>query len=477
MFSPEVFQRVHALCIGDIMLDQYLHGVVNRVSPEAPVPIVHERHTLNRLGGVGNVLSNCVSLGARVSLIGVIGDDDAGRVCQSLLEDLPGVKSDLLVVSDRPTTCKKRVMVEGHQLLRIDQEETHPLTNDQVSALQQRLQALLEGIDVVIVSDYKKGVLTQDLVQFVIQECTFRKIPVVVDPKQPDPSFYHGATLMTPNLKEMKLFRGQGLESDDSLNQAATQLMREQGWQYLLVTRSQKGMTLYQQGHPPYHRAAHAREVFDVTGAGDTVAAVMALGLGAGQPLPQVVEMANAAAGLVVAKVGTATLTPLELTSALHHDVMPDLKSYNLQALIDQVQAWRVQGLSIGFTNGCFDLFHVGHLTLLQDAGQQCDRLIVALNSDASVKRLKGPQRPVNHEKDRQTLLNAFSFVDATIIFDEETPLALIQALQPDVLIKGSDYTPESVVGGEVVLARGGRIHLSTLVPGLSTTKLLSKVA
>ncbi len=474
------FDHRNVLCLGDVMLDRYHYGRIERISPEAPVPVVRLSDTRAMLGGAGNVARNVASLGGTAVLIGVVGQDPAGREIAALIAATPGIVDATISSRLRPTICKSRV-IAGHQhVVRLDEEATAPLCAVDTQATMERISDWVARCDVVVISDYAKGLLSDAVLDHVIEEARRHGRSVFVDPKRADFGAYRGATVLTPNLKELAAVSRGPVETEAQVAAAAQDLLKETGAAAVLVTRSEKGMMLVEAGGAVHAVAARAREVFDVSGAGDTAVAVTALATAAGHPLPEAVRLANAAAGIVVGKVGTATVDVEELRSALDLDAAQDEadgKFAHFAHACTQIEAWRRRGLRIGFTNGCFDILHRGHVSLLRRARASCDRLIVALNTDASVRRLKGPNRPVNALEDRCAVIAAVEAVDLVVAFDEDTPLELIRRLRPDVIFKGADYRPEDVVGADVVAAHGGHLALIDLVAGCSTTRILSRAA
>lgn len=472
------WQNSTVLCIGDVMLDRFVYGSVTRISPEAPIPVLRVGRETLMLGGAGNVARNIGAIGAAVTFVSVIGDDAAGRKIAGLLADEPGVQPHLLTEPDRITTEKTRFIAESHQLLRADLETTAAITPATEQALLDVCAARMAECGVVVLSDYGKGVLTPDLVRRLIALARQAGKPVIVDPKGRDFSHYRGAALVTPNRSELAAVTGMPVDSDDAAVAAARHLIAASGIERVLVTRSEDGMTLVDGGGQADQIPATAREVFDVSGAGDTVVAVLSAGLSAGASLGDAARLANAAAGIVVGKVGTAVIHPEELRRELMdeqsgHD---HAKVVSLSEALALIAGWRRAGQTVGFTNGCFDLLHPGHVSLLAQARGACDRLIVGLNSDASVSRLKGPERPVQNEVARATVLASLASVDLVVLFTEDTPLELIRAIRPDVLVKGADYTIDTVVGADVVQSYGGRIMLAGLVPEQSTTRLVQRM-
>jgi D-beta-D-heptose 7-phosphate kinase/D-beta-D-heptose 1-phosphate adenosyltransferase len=462
---------VRALVIGDVMLDRYLEGDVGRISPEAPVPVVRLTREWYRPGGAGNVAASLAGLGCRATLAGVAGSDpEAGRLRRSLEE--AGVEG--VVLAERPgtrTICKTRVVSHGHhQLLRLDQDGELGEFVAGGEEIRGRLGDLLDAHDVVVLSDYGKGALTPGLVRAAIEGCRARSIPCVVDPKQPDFGVYAGATLLTPNLMEAQRAAGRPLAEEEAIRGACVELKSRLGLEHMLITRGADGMTLATGGGALHHFPAEVREVADVTGAGDTVAAVMAAWLGAGAPAEGACRAASVAAGIAVSHPGCYVVRRGELEWALRGQ-SPKVKS------AEEAARWaadqRGAGRRVVFTNGCFDILHAGHLVCLEQARRLGDTLMVGLNSDSSVRGNKGPERPVVGQDARAALLAGLACVDAVVVFDEPTPLELIRVVRPDVLVKGGDYTIDQIVGADLVQSMGGRVATVPLVPGLSTTLIL----
>jgi D-beta-D-heptose 7-phosphate kinase/D-beta-D-heptose 1-phosphate adenosyltransferase len=467
------FSQAKVACVGDLMLDCYVYGNVDRISPEAPVPVLHIKSAFSVVGGAGNVVRNLSSLGVYVDCFGIVGSDAAGAQVEMDLRTLPTVTTYLR--TEGKTSQKTRYVSQGHQLLRVDDETiSAPSRFIQEGLCHDIIQKLTQS-QVLILSDYGKGLLTADLCQEVISEARKNSIQVVVDPKGMDYSKYRGATVITPNLKELSLVYGSSLATTDDIVRAARSLLTHLDVKAILVTRGAEGMSLVTQSTDPLHIPTQAQDIFDVSGAGDTVVATLAVALACGMTLEDAAFLSNVAAGIVVGKAGTATVTLEEITSAQASQQSRN-KILSLEMLKQQVQTWHHQGLTVGFTNGCFDLLHLGHLHLLEDSKRQCDRLIVAINSDESIKRLKGEERPLQSQLVRSSVLAALESVDAVIIFEEDTPLRLIEEIIPDVLIKGADYTIDQVVGANVVLKEGGKVHLVDLKKGYSTTQTVQKI-
>lgn len=470
---------VRVLAVGDLMLDRFVYGAVERISPEAPVPVLRIDREQAMLGGVGNVVRNLRAQAASVCLVALVGRDEAAREVKGLLRDDVEIESHLLEEGDRPTTIKTRYIAGGQQMLRADRERAHAVAATLEEEIIARAEADLGHAQALVLSDYGKGVLTERVVRRLIAAARPRAVPVIVDPKGNDYTRYAGASLVTPNRRELSEATGLPTVTDAEVVAAAAAVIERAGVEAVLVTRSQDGMTLLRAADPgsPLHLPATAREVYDVSGAGDTVVATVAAAMAAGIDIESACRLANAAAGIVVGKIGTATASAAELTAAFRARELEtgEAKSVTLEDALTHVAAWRDQGLTIGFTNGVFDLLHPGHISLLRQARAQCDRLVVGINSDASVKRLKGEGRPVQNDAARALVLGSLAAVDLVVIFGEDTPLALIEALRPDLLVKGADYTVDKVVGADVVRSYGGRVMLAVLEDGHSTTATIAR--
>jgi len=470
------------IVIGDVMIDHYVHGQVKRVSPEAPVPVLHVSHERYALGGAANVAGNIGALGAHATLLGVVGNDPAALQLYSMLAEAGDISAELITCQNHPTIVKTRYLGDRQQIVRVDREEVTPYPSLTIESLIRRLGSTIEDCDVIVLSDYGKGVLCNSVLTELFALAAKWNKPVIVDPKRVKFQDYAGATYITPNRKELEAAVNLPAESDDEAFDAAMKAIEATN-AAILLTRSEKGMALFRKDQEPIHLSTVAKEVFDVSGAGDTVVATLAAALGAGLPIEAGMQLANAAAGVVVAKLGTSVCTKDELINALElarpkHPSRVELSELGPTSWDDaraQRELWRTQGLTVGFANGCFDLLHPGHVTLLLLAAAQVDRLIVAINSDASVRELKGPTRPVQNEMARAAVLMSVKRVDLVTIFSEPTPLELISHLVPDVLFKGSDYTEDAVVGGDIVKAAGGRVALIDLVVGHSTSKLVER--
>jgi D-beta-D-heptose 7-phosphate kinase / D-beta-D-heptose 1-phosphate adenosyltransferase len=469
------------LCIGDLMLDEFVYGEVSRISPEAPTPVLAVTRESRAIGGAGNVARGIAALGARCLFVAVTGEDEAAQVLrQAFAENWPTVETHILVDSGRPTTRKTRFVSEHHSthLLRADWEVAAPVGAEAEESLIALARSLLPRADAVVLSDYAKGVLSPRLIRAVIDAAKADRKPVIVDPKRHDFGIYQGATLITPNRKELADASRRLVSGEDDIVAAAQELSARIVSEAVLVTRSEEGMTLCVRNSEPLHVPAYPVKVRDVSGAGDTVAAVLAVMLASEIGFEGAARAANAAGAVVVGKRGTATVSLAELRSRLlpAASLASEEKTvFDWASLDDHVADWRRLGLRIGFTNGCFDLLHPGHVKLLTEARAACDRLIVGLNSDASVARLKGTGRPVQHQQGRAEVLAALEAVDLVVIFDQDTPLELIRRIRPRVLIKGADYRADQVVGRELIEADGGEVVLVGLAPGYSTTTLVNR--
>lgn len=477
-FSPvDTVHPAWALVIGDLMLDRYLWGKVDRVSPEAPVPVVLLDRENCRPGGAANVAANLAGLGMTCRLLGCVGDDEAGK---QLIENVAqsGVDTQFIVsLPNRPTITKTRIIGGHQQMLRLDRESSTAFDATELQQVEAAIaKALLVAPSIVLLSDYAKGVLHPDVCQLVIRQAKQAGIPVLVDPKGRDFSKYRGATALTPNRRETAEVCG-GINAIADLLVAAERLRQELELDFLAVTRSEEGISLIELDRQ-LHIPAMAKQVFDVSGAGDTVIATLAAGLVAGLGRDDALHLANLAAGIVVGKVGTVPVTAVELLKELTTEEVREQadKVCTLDQLLARVAQWKSAGHSVVFTNGCFDLLHSGHVTYLEQARKLGQRLIIGLNTDRSVSALKGPSRPVIHEADRARVLAALESVDAVILFEEDTPLRLISGIRPDVLVKGSDYSEDQVVGGTEVKSWGGRVALVDIVPGRSTSRIIGKL-
>jgi D-beta-D-heptose 7-phosphate kinase/D-beta-D-heptose 1-phosphate adenosyltransferase len=478
------FHRAHVLILGDVMLDRFIYGSVERISPEAPIPVMAIERTAAMPGGAANVARNVATLGGQVSLIGVVGQDGAADELRTQLAAMPTIVPELVIDATRPTTLKTRHIADRQQVLRTDVESRAPVSTAVAEAVLARFRAVLARAQIVILSDYGKGLLADGLTAEAIAAARQSGRLVLVDPKSKSLRKYRGATVITPNRVELQSACGQECSSDEQVVDGARAILSQDICAALVVTRGSEGMTVVsnsERADPPVpvHIRTAAREVFDVSGAGDTVVATLALALANGGRLVDAARLANTAAGIAVGKPGTATVSAGEIIARLDpaQDGPLSGKHFTLESVQQLVTRWRDLGLRIAFTNGCFDLLHPGHVALLNQASRSADRLVVGLNSDLSVRRLKGAGRPIQSEVARATVLASLKAVDAVVIFQEDTPLELIAALEPDVLVKGADYTIDTVVGAELVLQRGGKVLLADLVPAHSTTNTIERIA
>ncbi len=458
-------------CVGDLMLDRYVYGDVSRISPEAPIPVLRARRTVAMPGGVGNVARNVAALGGTARLGGVAGEDAAGAELTALVAAEARIEDFIARSRAAGTIVKTRYVSGGQQLMRLDEEELL------VSAFER--DDVFSGTSAILLSDYGKGVVSERLIRSAVWQAQNAGIPVIVDPKGRDFARYGAVDVIKPNASELAGATGLPVDSDAEIEAALEALLEATTAKAIVVTRAGKGMSLMRRGEPAQHFPGRAREVFDVSGAGDTGLAALGLALGAGASLEQAVQLAILASGVVVGKSGTAVVTPAELIEAevSQHAGTALVKVTALDDLAAEVEGWHRQGLKVGFTNGCFDVLHRGHVAYLAQARSWCDRLVVALNSDASVRTLKGDGRPVNDLESRAVVIGGLASVDRVTAFDDPTPLRLIERLRPDVLIKGADYTRETVVGAELVASWGGEVRLAAFTDGFSTTRTLERIA
>jgi D-beta-D-heptose 7-phosphate kinase/D-beta-D-heptose 1-phosphate adenosyltransferase len=472
------FGAVHVLVVGDLMLDRYLWGEVNRISPEAPVPVVRLKEQTEQLGGAANVAANLAGLGLQVTIAGFVGADSEGLRLMGLLSGLSSTTDTVVRLSDRPTTTKTRVISGHQQMLRLDLEHEGPVPPDELAGLIDALrQKIRTKPAAVILSDYAKGVVCEHVSRLVIQEARSLNIPVFVDPKGRDYSKYIGATAITPNRSELALACRIPPEHLDDLLKAGEELRQRLELRFLAITRGEEGVTLIEPGAVS-HVAAVAKKVFDVSGAGDTVIATLTAGVVAGLNCLEAIHLANVAAGIVVGKVGTAPIDKTDLLEALSAEetLRQANKICSVDEAIRRVEKWRSNAEKIVFTNGCFDLLHAGHISFLEGARREGERLVVGLNTDRSVRALKGALRPIIPEQERARVLGALECVDAIVLFDEDTPLNLIKLLRPGVLVKGTDYSEDQVAGAAEVKSWGGRLLLLPIIPGWSSTEIIKKI-
>lgn len=476
------FSDLTVLCVGDLMLDRFTYGTASRISPEAPIPVVRQTHIMETLGGVGNAARNIAELGAKAHIIGVTGIDMAASDIHEIMAQAGMDESGIFGDPTRRTCEKIRVIAGQQQMVRLDIEDTHEVDEVMTARIKAGVDAALPKVQAVLISDYGKGLLTLDLLTYIIGKAKAAGLPVLVDPKGADYTRYKGATLVTPNLAELSLATGNGtLKGDAEVIDASQKLIKQCDLYAVVATRSKDGMSIIETGQPAVHLPTRAREVFDVSGAGDTVIAVLALGLAAGLSLHDAAYMANAAGGVVVGKLGTATLNREELSRAMKSSGTLEDKIVSWDQAKAMVAEWQKQGLKVVTTNGAFDILHEGHVTLLSQARALGDRLVVMLNSDASIKRYKDERRPINPGRARSMVMAALGCVDAVLIFgdkpeEDDKPLKIIEHLKPDIHVKGGDYELETLPETPVVRAHGGEMVIIPFVDGYSTSETLAKI-
>jgi D-beta-D-heptose 7-phosphate kinase/D-beta-D-heptose 1-phosphate adenosyltransferase len=472
------FHAARVLVLGDVMLDRFVYGSVERISPEAPIPVVSVERFLDMPGGAANVARNIAAMGARVVLLGVVGEDVWAQDLRTQLKLSPTIDAHLIADSSRPTSVKTRYVADGQQVMRADRESRMALQAPIEGALLDRYSVALRDASVIVLSDYAKGVLSDSATRAAIDIARRAGKTIIVDPKAKDFGKYRGATILTPNRLELQQACGQECIADEQVVDGARRLLDQGVCDVMIVTRGKDGMSVIQADGSAVHLPTAARQVFDVSGAGDTAVAAISLSIAAGAEVGEAAALANIAGGIVVGKRGTATVTTAEILAALRpFDGRADpQKIFALDTVLQLARSWREQGLKIAFANGCFDLLHPGHISLLEQARRSADRLIVGLNADLSIRRLKGPNRPVQSEVARATVLASMKSVDAVVIFAEDTPINLIETLEPDVLVKGADYTLDKVVGADFVISRGGEVLLAELLTGHSTTDTVKRV-
>ena len=469
--------RPRLLVIGDLILDEYIWGAINRISPEAPVPILETKSENLALGGAANVANNLTALGCEVHLVGAIGKDEKGERLLSLISG-QGINTEgIFRFVHRPTTSKIRIVAHNQQVLRIDKEDNRPITEETESKFVQHINKILPEMDCIICSDYHKGVLTEKVFKAIIHRAKNSKKRVLVDPKSSDFTLYKGATLVTPNQREVEQAVPIKIQDRNGLDRAAEYLLNLTHAEVLLITRGKDGMMLYQNKEEPVDIDTQAKEVFDVTGAGDTVVSVLGMALASGFNYKDSAWLSNMAASIVVGKVGTATVTLNEINEYLQEEMLRTSHTIlKLEELKKIVSLAKSTGKTIVFTNGCFDIIHGGHIEFLQKAKAMGDLLVVGLNSDESVRELKGEGRPIKSEGERANIISALKYVDYITIFDDDTPEEVIREVQPDILVKGDDYKMDEVVGREIVEGYGARVELIPIVHGLSTTRTVERI-
>lgn len=462
------------LVAGDAMVDEYILGDVERISPESPVPVLVTRDRLRRLGGAGNVVRNLVTMKGKVALFATVGKDNAGqwfkRHCEEMAIEAFWIKDD----ASRPTTIKTRVVARNQQIVRIDEEHVADISPELEAALLRDMEPVMPQVKAVVISDYGKGFLSKGLLKGLLESAARNNIPVLVDPKGMDFTKYRGATYVTPNVREASTASGIEIKGRDSLIRAGEAVLQQTGAEGVIITRGKEGSTLVTREKNQDFRVKPV-EIVDVTGAGDTVIAALALGIASGLNIENAIEVANLAASLVVARFGAAAVSLEEMIVSLRRNHERN-KLVSREAIGSLLREHRLQGHRVVFTNGCFDLFHAGHLEILRQAATLGDILVVGINSDKSVTKIKGPGRPIVAEAHRAEVVCGLNFVDYAVLFDEETPLNLIREVRPDILVKGEDWKGKKVVGEEIVRARGGSVEFVRLVPGVSTTELIKKI-
>jgi D-beta-D-heptose 7-phosphate kinase/D-beta-D-heptose 1-phosphate adenosyltransferase len=472
------FKGVRIACVGDVMVDRFVHGEVARVSPEAPIPVLAATHEAVMLGGAGNVARNLASLGGQASLAGVVGDDAPGHEALGLLGDEAGIEGHLVSRPRRRTTVKTRFVASGQQLLRLDSEERAALDSEAEASLLSAVRHACDGAKAILISDYAKGAISEAVIRACLDAAKGSGAVVVVDPKGRNFARYGAVDLIKPNASELAASTDLPAETDAEVEAALVAALNACSAKAILVTRAGRGMSIAVRGEAVRHARARPREVFDVSGAGDTALAALGLALGAGATLDEAAALAIAASGVAVERAGTATVSPEDLVEAelTARSSAAEAKLATPERMVEVVARWRALGFKVGFTNGCFDVLHRGHTAYLAQARSWCDRLIVGLNSDASVRALKGEGRPVNELAARAEVLAHLASVDLVVPFDAPTPVALIEAAKPDVLVKGSDYKVEDVVGGDLVQGWGGEVKLADFVEGWSTTEAIARM-
>lgn len=475
MYDLNKIEEKSILVIGDVMLDVYYDGEVKRISPEAPVPVFRKHSERSTAGGAANVAVNLAAAGQKVSILTILGKDNAGEKLKTLF-GTNDINMDLVFELDRDTTVKTRFLASNHQqVMRLDVEDTQTLTQTEAELLLNSLKEKVQAYDLIVMSDYMKGLLSQEVTQGILALARRTGVPVIVDVKDPEAEKYEGAYLLKPNLNELRQMTGMRIETEEEIVEASELLRKRCGCEYVLTTCGAKGMVLVGKEEAPYFVKARGREVFDVTGAGDTAIAYLAAGMANNLYIRDAVYIANCASGLQVAKVGTSSVSWGEVRTYLAEEKVDTAYKVIEGTMVRNFRTSHPDK-KIVFTNGCFDILHTGHIRYLREAARLGDILIVGLNSDASVKRLKGPDRPVNQVEDRAELLCALEFVDYVVVFEEDTPYQLIRMIQPDILTKGGDYAPDEVVGKDIVEERGGRLVLIPFVDGKSTSGMIQRI-
>ena len=468
-----LFKKTRVFLVGDIMLDQYVFGKINRISPEAPVPIFLAHKYKEMLGGSGNVLTNLISLGTDTFYLSLIGKDEPGNKIRKLLNNLSLKNYYLVSDSSRKTTVKTRYIANSQQIIRVDEEQSKNISKEKENKLIKIIDKSIKNQDIIIVSDYNKGVITKRLSEYIIKKANSLNLPIVIDPKNKDFSIYRNATLITPNQMEASEITQMKLENNIEAENCGRMMMKKYNFKKVLITRGEKGLSLISK-KSAIHSPTSAKEIFDVSGAGDTVLAVVAACIPNKINEDKVLSLANKAAGKVIAKIGTSSISIDELLE--NKNGYSKDKVMSLKSLIEVIKKEKKKGLKIGFTNGCFDILHYGHINYLEKSKQNCDKLIVALNSDESVRFLKGKERPINNQNYRALVLSSLQCCDYIIIFDQKTPLSIIKKIKPDLITKGGDYKNKKIIGENEVESWGGKVLKLDLIKDLSSTKVIKKL-
>ncbi len=468
-----LLKKTKVFLIGDIMLDRYVFGKINRISPEAPVPIFLTESSKEVLGGSGNVLSNLISLGTKTSYLSVIGKDENGNKIKKLLKKLNFKSYNLIIDQFRKTTVKTRYISNSQQIIRVDEENSGSILNKVESKLIKKIDNILKDKDVIVISDYNKGVITKKLCEYIIKKGNLLKIPIVIDPKNENFNIYKNSTLVTPNQLEASKISNINIVSNKDTERCGKMIMKKYNIKSVLITRGDKGLSLITK-KASLHSPTISKEVYDVSGAGDTVLAVIASCMPNEIEETKALTLANKAAGKVIGKVGTS---PISLKELFDNDSkVYTNKVFDIISLCKKLEQDRQKGLKIGFTNGCFDVLHYGHISCIEKSKRNCDKLIIAINSDSSVKKLKGKNRPINNELYRSKVLSSLKSCDYVIIFKEKTPLSIIKKIKPDIITKGGDYKNKKIVGENEIKKWGGSVLALDFVEGLSSTKILNKL-
>lgn len=473
----ELLHKIHdlkILVLGDFMIDKYIDGNVSRISPEAPVPVLEVKSKKSKLGGAGNVVNNLTMLGAKVRIVGCIGSDEDGNWLKEQLSEWGSDTEYLMQNSKVKTIAKTRLVSKKQQFLRYDEEIVEDVPNEFVEFVEKNIQRIFEGINVIVISDYGKGTIRKDLSQLIINEAHERKVPVIVDPKGTDYLKYSGATVCTPNMKELKMATGKEVENEDVLSEVGEELRKKIRLEYLMVTRSEKGISLLKNKTPKQDFPAIEKDVIDVTGAGDTVVSVIAVGMGVGYSMEECCIIANIAASIVCSKFGTATVSLNELINGIVNS--GEFKEVELKVAKYIVSCFKEKGKKVVMTNGCFDLLHAGHISSFLQARKFGDVLIVAINSDDSVKKIKGDKRPIVSQENRVKMLCGLECVDYVVVMNETTPEKILQVLQPDIVVKGKDWEGKDIPEKPIIESYGGKMKFIDLEKGLSTTNIINKI-